>query len=391
MISLQIIFWTAALLLLHTYLLYPFILALLSAGKKQQTLVYNQEQEDLPPVSILLAVYNEERVIAQKIETTFATDYPVSKIEWLIGSDQSTDRTEAVIRDYALQFPQIRLIRFSERTGKIGIINTLAGEASAGILILTDANVFFNKHTIFELVKHYRNPEIALVAGNIQNPVIKASGISRQERDYLFNENRMKYQEGICWGTMMGAFGGCYSIRKNYFSPTPPHFMVDDFYVTMCVIEKKGKAICELNATCNEDVSNKVQEEFRRKTRIATGNFQNLARFAGFLSIRHGALAFTFWSHKVLRWIGPFLMIIAYFSSFALSAGSLFFRICFWMQTLFMAVPLIDALLRRVNIHLAALRYISHFYLMNAALLNGFINYLTGIRNNVWKPTERNQ
>lgn len=391
MIALQIIFWCAALMLLHSYLLYPLLLAVLSSGKTQQALIYGREKEALPAVTILLAVYNEERVIAQKIESTFATDYPLEKIEWLIGSDQSTDQTETIIREYAKQYPQIRLVRFEQRTGKIGIMNALALQATAAILICTDANVFFNQHTIYELVKHYRNPAIAMVAGNIQNPVVKASGISRQERDYQFNENRMKYQEGILWGAMMGAFGGCYAVRKNFFSPTPSDFMVDDFYITMNVLEKKGKAIVELNATCLEDVSNKVGEEFRRKSRIAAGNFQNLARFAGFLSFRHGALAFAFWSHKVLRWIGPFLLIIVYFSSFALSAGSIFFQFCFWIQSWLLAVPVIDALLRGVNIHLAGLRYISHFYLMNAALLNGFINYLTGVKNNVWKPTERNQ
>ena len=112
MIALQIIFWCAALMLLHSYLLYPLLLAVLSSGKTQQALIYGREKEALPAVTILLAVYNEERVIAQKIESTFATDYPLEKIEWLIGSDQSTDQTETIIREYAKQYPQIRLVRF---------------------------------------------------------------------------------------------------------------------------------------------------------------------------------------------------------------------------------------------------------------------------------------
>ncbi|MEO6167477.1 MAG: glycosyltransferase [Chitinophagales bacterium] len=390
MIVLQIIFWCAALLLLHSYLFYPLILKLLSAGKKQQSLIYKQEEE-LPFISILLAVYNEERVMEQKIASTFYTSYPLEKIEWIIGSDQSTDNTEAIISQHAKQFPQIRLIRFEERTGKIAIMNELSKQASATLLVFTDANVFFARDTLYELVKHYRNPAIALVAGNILNPVIKADGISRQERDYLFNENRMKYQEGILWGAMMGAFGGCYSMRKEFFVPTPSSFIVDDFYITMKVLEQNGRAISELNATCNEDVSNKVSEEFRRKTRIAKGNFQNLGRFSNLLSPSKGTVAFAFWSHKVLRWMGPFLLIITYFSSFVLSFNSDFFKACCWMQTLLFAVPLLDATLRKLNIHFSGLRYIAHFYVMNAALLNGFFNYLTGVKNNVWKPTERNQ
>lgn len=390
MIVWQIIFWCAALLLLHSYLFYPVLLRLLSSGKTQQQVTYLPADE-LPFISILLAVYNEEKVISQKIESTFHTSYPVEKIEWLIGSDHSSDATEAIISNYTKQFPQLRLVRFEKRTGKIGIMNELAKQAASKFLVLTDANVFFTKDTLYELVKHYKNPAIAMVAGNILNPVVKADGISRQERDYLFNENRMKYQEGILWGAMMGAFGGCYSLRKEFFIPTPPGFIVDDFFITMNVLQQKGKAINELKATCHEDVSNKVKEEFRRKTRIATGNFQNLGRFSDLLSPEKGAVAFAFWSHKVLRWIGPFLLIITYFSSFVLSFTSDFFKTCCWTQTLLFAVPLLDAMLRKLNIHFSGLRYISHFYVMNAALLNGFFNYLTGVKNNVWKPTERNQ
>lgn len=390
MIVWQIIFWCAALLLLHSYLFYPVLLRLLSSGKTQQQVTYLPADE-LPFISILLAVYNEEKVISQKIESTFHTSYPVEKIEWLIGSDHSSDATEAIISNYTKQFPQLRLVRFEKRTGKIGIMNELAKQAASKFLVLTDANVFFTKDTLYELVKHYKNPAIAMVAGNILNPVVKADGISRQERDYLFNENRMKYQEGILWGAMMGAFGGCYSLRKEFFIPTPPGFIVDDFFITMNVLQQKGKAINELKATCHEDVSNKVKEEFRRKTRIATGNFQNLGRFSDLLSPEKGAVAFAFWSHKVLRWIGPFLLIITYFSSFVLSFTSDFFKTCCWIQTLLFAVPLLDAMLRKLNIHFSGLRYISHFYVMNAALLNGFFNYLTGVKNNVWKPTERNQ
>ena len=390
MIALVLLFWLAVLLLLHSYFLYPILLRLLTAGRSADTLIAG-EQEHVPSISILLAVYNEEMVMAEKIESTFRTTYPHESIEWLIGSDHSTDHTEEIINRYVEKFPQIRLVRFNQRTGKIGIMNELAAMASAPVLIFTDANVFFTEVTLRELVKHFKDQAVGLVAGNIINPLVKPDGISRQEGDYLIYENRMKYQEGILWGAMMGAFGGCYAMRKDFFSPTPRHFIVDDFYLTMQVLEKNGKAILATQAICYEDVSNKVREEFRRKTRIATGNFQNLFRFVGLLSPAKGAVAFAFWSHKALRWIGPFLLIIVYFSSFVLSFSSFFFWSCFLIQSLLFLVPLIDSILGSMQIHIKVLRYISHFYLMNAALLNGFFNYLSGVKNNVWKPTERNQ
>src|SRR5690606_20929272 len=145
----------------------------------------------------------------------------------------------------------------------------------AEILILTDANVYFEPHTIYELVKHYKNSEIALVGGLIINTNIKKTGISYQEKTYLSNENLIKYREGILWGTMVGAFGGVYSIRKENEHPVPKNYVRDEFYITMHVIQDGKKAITELTATCYEDISNIIKEEFKRKVRISIGNFQN--------------------------------------------------------------------------------------------------------------------
>lgn len=390
MIFFEVIFWSSILLLLHSYLFYPILLEILSSGKKKEGIVFSPNDE-LPAVSILLAVHNEEAVIGEKIKTTLNTSYPLDKIEWLIGSDHCTDQTENIIQRHAQQFPQIKLISFGKRTGKVDIINELSRQAKSEIFILTDANVFFERETIYELVKHYKEPSITLVAGNILNPVQKVDGISRQESDYLFMENRIKYKEGILWGAIMGAFGGCYSLRRSFFTPTPTHFIVDDFYITLSVIERGGRAICELAAKCHEDVSNKISEEFRRKTRIAMGNFQNFRHFLKLLSPKRGGLAFAYWSHKVLRWLGPFFIILAYLCSFAVSFNSNFYKTFFWIQTTLLLVPFLDMLLQKLKIHFWGLRYISHFYVMNLALLNGFFKFLTGVKNNVWIPTERNQ
>jgi cellulose synthase/poly-beta-1,6-N-acetylglucosamine synthase-like glycosyltransferase len=229
------------------------------------------------------------------------------------------------------------------------------------------------------------------VAGNIINPEIKPDGISKQEKDYQLFENRLKYQEGILWGAMMGAFGGCYAVRRNYFSPTPPNFIVDDFYITLAALERGGKTITEMNAFCHEDVSNIPKEEFRRKSRIGAGNFQLIGRFRRLLSPSKGGIAFAFFSHKVLRWLGPLFILLAYLCSFVLAFDHPFYKICFWIQTLLLVMPAIDLVLGKLNIHLFGLRYISHFYMMNLALLNGFFKFLTGVKHNVWQPTQRNQ
>lgn len=390
MIYLQIIFWLSFAAIAHTYVLYPIVLSVLAKSKKGNQTKYTIA-DDLPSVAVLLAVYNEEMVIEQKIIKTFVTDYPKEKIKLYIGSDASTDRTEQIVMKLQNEYPQIIFKKFEGRSGKIKIINELAKIASEEIFILTDANVIFKATTIFEMIKHFKNKEIDLVGGNIQNKRIKRDGISVQEKSYLFRETEIKHKEGLVWGSMIGAFGGVYSIRKEAFDEVPSNYFVDDFYITMHVLERGGKVITELDSVSYEDVSNKVSEEFRRKVRISIGNFQNLARFKKLLFPPFNGLAFAFLSHKVFRWLGPFFIILMLVSSAILAPNSVFYRLLFFGQLFFIMLSIIDFLLRKIRIHILSLRFLSHFYLMNLALLTGFFKYIFGTGNNIWQPTKRNQ
>jgi cellulose synthase/poly-beta-1,6-N-acetylglucosamine synthase-like glycosyltransferase len=389
MIVLSSIFILAYLLIVHSYVLFPFLLNFWSKEKKQNQLVFLLNEE-LPSIAILLAVYNEEQVIEEKIQSTFKTNYPINKIKFYIGSDASTDRTNEIVSNFAKQYP-IELTVFPGRTGKSGIINSLAEKAAEEIYILTDANVFFKEDTIYQLVKHYKNPQIAQVGGNIINPVVKKDGISFQEKTYLSRENLIKFQEGVLWGTMIGAFGGCYSIRAENYRPVPKNFLMDDFYISMNVFEQGKSAINELDAQCIEDVSNKIEEEFRRKVRISAGNFQNLNRYKKLLWPPFTGLAFCFLSHKVFRWYTPVFMTVAFLCSFILAFFSNYYLYIVFLQLILFMSPLMDKAMKAFGIHIKLIRFATHFILMNLALLKGLIWYTKGVQSNVWQPTQRNQ
>lgn len=374
----------------HSYVLYPEIVFILSKKKSPNQLVY-AENEELPEVTVILAAYNEEKVIRQKIESTFNCQYPLEKIRMKIGSDASTDQTNQIVKELTQKYPALELIEFTQRTGKSGIINQLALQSESPVLIMTDANVIFTEKTIFELVKHFKNDHIKLVGGNIVNSNNSVDGISVQEEKYISRENRIKTAEGIIWGTIAGAFGGCYAIRRECFMPVPPKFFMDDFFITMNVIENHGAAIMELKALCFEDVSNKPSEEFRRKIRISIGNFQNLIRYRHLLFSQKSGLSFSFFSHKIIRWFGPFLLLIAFVSNAFIYSLSLFYQFTFWIQVLLFLIPLLDTFLRSIKVHINLLRLISHFYFMNMALLVGFFKFLTGVKTNIWQPTQRFQ
>jgi cellulose synthase/poly-beta-1,6-N-acetylglucosamine synthase-like glycosyltransferase len=386
----EFLFWLSVLLVFHSYILFPLILRLLSVNKKANQILYSKD-EILPPVSVVMSAYNEEKVIRQKLESLLNSDYPKDKLEIWIGSDNSTDQTNDILKDYASEYSIVKPVLFEIRQGKANIINQLAVLAKGEVLVLTDANVYFTEDTIFNLVKHFKNHVIDLVGGNILNTNIKKTGISFQEMTYLVNENKIKYYEGILWGSMMGAFGGCYAIRKDKYAPVPKNFYMDDFYITMNVLANGGKAINELEAICHEDVSNLVYEEFRRKMRISIGNFQNLSTYKQMLWPPFNGIAFSFLSHKVLRWFTPIFIITAWLSNLILVEHNLLYQTLFILQSILLLIPAIDYTLRSINVHNMILRFISHFYLMNLTLLIGMFVYLKGVKTNVWQPTKRNQ
>jgi len=389
MLLLEIIFWTAFLLIAHSYLFYPILTQFIGSFFKNNSTVYSKE-DDLPFVSILMAAHNEEQVIQDKIKSIIESNYPASKIEVWIGSDCSTDKTNEIIEQFAKEDARFHFYEFSNRTGKIGIINFLNKKAKGEILLLTDANVILEKNTLFELVKHFKNPAISLVDSFMKHRNLKTDGISHQESNYISNEVNTKYAEGKLWGSLMGPFGGCFAIRKVDFKTVPSNFLVDDFYTCMTVLKNRKQCISEEKAIVIEDVSNNLNAEFKRKIRISSGNFQNLAQFYTLL-FRFNGSAFAFFSHKVLRWLTPFLLIlILALFPFLFEANENYVYFGFFLLLMLTCLAL-DLLLQKLNVHLSILRYLTHFATMNLALFIGFFRYLRGIKSSVWEPTTRNQ
>ena len=393
-----ILLWLSLLGILHSYLFYPLLMRWLAKGKQPNQLVYSGEDE-WPGVSIIMSAYNEERVIRQKIESLLQLDYPPGKLDLYIGSDCSADQTNAIVAAYAAEHPHLHFFPFTQRRGKPGVINQLTDTAIENkggglehIFIITDASVLMDPHCLRALVRHFKNPEIDIVDAHMIHIGMKEEGISRAEDEYISTEVWLKHREGLVWGKMIGPFGGRYALRSSRFSKVPSTFLVDDFYITMKVFEQGGKAINDLEATCREPVSHEIGEEFRRKARISAGNFQNLFTFPHLWWPPTQPLGFAFFSHKVLRWLGPFFLIIILAGSALLALkGNLFYTLVFSvMAGSLILLPLLDVLLNALGLNLLPLRGARYFVIMNLALLQGFINFIKGIRSNVWEPTKRN-
>lgn len=389
------------LLMGYSYLGYPLILRFLFFRREQKKGdPVNNDPEPEIRVSILMAVFNEAEVLPEKLASLNRQDYPGALLDVYIGSDASTDDTNEILRRWANEGQGRHCFIAGERTGKPGIIKMLAELAMAAkgkdhlhIFILTDASVMPEANAVRLLARHFRNPQIGLVDAHMMHTGMKQKGISRSENTYITSEVGLKHREGALWGTMMGPFGGFFALRSDLYHPVPSNFLVDDFFLCMKVLETGALAISDPEAHCYEGVSHRMDEEFRRKSRISAGNFQNLVYFRKLWWPPDTKLSFSFISHKIIRWLGGFWLLGILLGSFLMGiyGNNLQKGLFLFSLFVFFGLPLIHGLLKIFRVHWKALADLHYFLWMHLALLKGFLNYLYGIKSNVWKPTSRDQ
>ncbi|MCS6929532.1 MAG: glycosyltransferase [Saprospiraceae bacterium] len=403
----QIVFWGSAAALLYTYFLYPLLMWVLARKKQYTHDQYAQDDPALPVISVLMAAYNEERVIGEKLYSLTQQDYPAEKLRIYVGSDGSTDRTnDLVAHAFDRHFPLLHahFSVFRKRRGKPPVINDLAARAQADferlytgqsspehLFVLTDASVILEPQTLYRLARHFKDERIGLVDTHILPKGLRTKGISRSEYQYLSAEARLKHWESLAWRQMMGPFGGCYALRARLFEPIPPRSLVDDFWLAFRALERGYWAINDLDAICYEAATHRMTDEYQRKKRIAAGNFQNLFRFWRWIAPPATRLGFSFFSHKVLRWFGGFFLAFMFLSAAYLAFFDAFYRVLFGIMAggavLSFAWYLLHERLSLPSSRL--LQNIAYFLAMNAALLAGFFRWLRGIRDNTWQRTNR--
>ncbi len=375
-------------LILFSYVAYPVSLIIIRIAYKR---IYKPftAPEDYPTIDVLISVRNEEKILEKKIHSVFNTTYPAHKLHLSIVSDASTDATDDILHHMKQQFQNITVFRNQERKGKPANINYLAQCSRAEVLVLTDANVLFEKDTLMQLIKPFADKRIGLCGAWIKNITTETQVIAGQEKSYVQLESRIKQLEGECFGSMIGPFGACYALRKNLYSAVPENNPVDDFYIGMSVLSAGKDAILVPDAICTEDVPDDISTEFKRKRRIANGNFRNLFYFKHLLTPAHPYTSYAFFSHKVLRWFTPLLYLLSLLMLSVLLTQKIFIGLAL-IQLLLIIAVVVDLQLINRNIHSGLLRYLTYFCQMNFALFLGFIDFLKGKQAHVWEPTKRN-
>lgn len=373
-------------LMVHTYVLYPVIISLFSTVKKNIAKNGNY----YPPVSILCSAYNEEKVIRERISNIAALDYDLSKVEVIIGSDCSDDKTNEILRELQEKYNWLKVRAFSSRRGKAAVINDLVKLASKEILVFTDANTEFDKSALKKLTSHFSDPSTGGVSGRLVLVEPESNRLeSVEEKKYWEYETIIKKAEGNC-GILIGANGGIFAIRKDLFREIPTAKAVtDDFFVTLAVLDEGWKFRYEYDAFAFEKVGHSVEMEVRRKIRFAATNYQTLYFFRNLLFNKNLLLSYAFWSHKVIRWFLPFLMIFCLLANFLLLGAGMFFIITAALQTAFYLMGATGYIFSLMKIRISVFSMPYFFIVANGALLLGFYRFLRGRHSIIWQSTSR--
>lgn len=382
MFLLETLLWLLVGLIAYTYAFFP--LGTITLARRKPPRQYPSPAQ-LPTVEVIIAAYNEEALLEQCVRSLLASAYLPERLTICVGSDGSTDQTNAILEQLAVEAPQLRARIFPTRRGKQHVLNDLAHESTAEILVLADADVTFTPTTVAELVKPFADPAIGLVAGRLVRRARTQRSIEPVEQTYSSLETKLKHAESVLWSLVMGADGACYAIRRELFCPVPPSHAVDDFFISMNVLANGWKAAFQWDAVCSCDIASSAAEEFRRKVRIARGNWQNLRHYWRLLRNPFSRVGFCFYSHKLLRWLGPILLLGAFGSAVALALESAFYRI---VAAVFGVVLLLPVGIERLS-RIPGLNYAAHFVYMNYALLLGMVQYACGVNSGIWQPPAR--
>jgi biofilm PGA synthesis N-glycosyltransferase PgaC len=381
------IFWLTILLLIHVYFLYPVSLRILSYNKNVQT---SPKADSLLPISILISAHNEEKVLEERIENIRNLNYDFNKLELIIGSDCSSDKTNEIITQKNKKYNWIKTQVFNKRRGKAAVLNDLVQLAKNEILVFSDANTIFDKNAIAKLVSKFIDEKVGGVCGRLvlEEPTDDFDKTNR-ERLYWQYETHLKKLEGNL-GILIAANGGIYAIRKNLFTKFPVEGAItDDLYQTLAVLNQGYKFLYDYDAFATEEVSKEITTEFKRKVRFASTNYQTLIIFKNLLFQKKLFISYALWSHKVLRWFVPLLLIILFFANTFLIDLHHFYQVTFFIQSAFYLIAIFGYAMNKLKINIGLFSIIYYFALTNLALLVGLIKFLSKKEAFTWESTPR--
>lgn len=380
------LFWISLGILLYTYVAY-FLIAVVLAKFSSRKAPKTQETTDWPAVTVVIAAYNEERFIAEKLQNSLSLDYPHEKLSILVVTDGSSDNTINIVNT----FDRVQHFHEPERRGKIHAVDRIMKHIQTPITVFTDANTLLNAEAIKNIVRHYQDEKVGGVAGEkrvISKEADSASGAG--EGLYWKYESMLKKADSDLH-TVVGAAGELFSIRTHLYQSPPPDTIIEDFYLSMKIVAQGYRFVYEPDAYAMEGPSATTEDEWKRKVRISAGGLQAIARLTNLLNpFRYGVTSFQYISHRVLRWtLAPLSLVTLLISNAFLFSYGYIFELTLYAQLAFYLLASIGHIFRNKKIPIKGFFVPYYFTLMNLSVFFGLIRILKGRQSVVWEKAER--
>lgn len=381
--SIQVLFFIMFFLICFHYVLFGvFIFVLSLIFKKHHT-----QKEITPGVSFIIAAFNEERIIKEKILNDLKMDYPKEKLEIIIVSDGSNDQTAAIVKSF--ESVGIKGLHRPEREGKTAALNRAISTAHNEIIIFSDANSMFRPDAIKKLVRHFADSSIGGVCG--RKSILKNDNRKASLGDHLFwkYESALKSAESKL-GSIPTADGEIFALRKDLYQSIDPRLINDDMVITLDILRQGKRIIYDQSAITEEEASISLKDDFNVKSRMVYGGLQVISLYKKELNPFTSFFGFQFFIHKTLRYLMWLLLLTIYLSNSAILGKNNFYNVFFFLQTLFYLFALIGYFLDKRQIKFI-LFYLPYYYCnVNLAAFKGFLFFIKQRSNvEIWKKAIR--
>lgn len=383
----EIIFWTSSAIIFYHFVGYGILMTLLNKFKKKKTQFENLEDNDLPEVTMLIAAYNEEDCIEDKIRNSLALDYPKHRLKIAVVSDGSDDQTNTIVRKY----PQVQLFYKPQRAGKIAAVNRVMPYVSTPITVFTDANVMISKQGIWQMVEHFQSNLVGAVSGektviSQAEDTASASG----EGFYWKYESYLKRMDSQ-WNTMVGSAGELFAVRTHLFEPIDQSTLIEDFVMTMRLAADGYKVAYEPRALAVETGSESMEEEQKRKVRISAGGIQAVLKLLPLLNFfKYGKLTFQYVSHRALRWtLIPIALVSTMITSLQLAGDNWIYDVLLRSQLIFYLLAFTGHAIRNAKTSVKWLHIPYYFTFMHICVVLGWFKYFNGSQKVTWEKARR--
>jgi poly-beta-1,6-N-acetyl-D-glucosamine synthase len=382
----ETVFWICFFIIFYTYAGYALLLQFLVFIKNAIAPERLHNKIDMP-VTVVVAAYNEEHIIEEKIKNCLSLIYPANLITYIFITDGTNDNSSAILKKY----PQIIHLHQDERRGKLAAMNRAMLSVKTEIVIFSDANTMLNRESISKMVAHYSDEEVGAVSGEKKIIASDEGSVSKGEGLYWKYESWIKQLDSRLY-SVVGAAGELFSVRTKLYTRLPEHIIIEDFVQSLLICTQGYVVRYEPEAYGVEKASISIKDEMERKIRIAAGGFQAMAYLKKVLNIvKFPVLSFQYLSHRVLRWtLCPFALLVMFVASLVLAlAGSPIFTFITILQVVFYAAAIVGWLTARNNRDPGMLYLPFYFVFMNFCVFAGFWRFFSGVQTSTWKKAGR--